>query len=133
MFDFLRRFGHKTIQKNPGKVSETRGGEPPPQVVQRSSVQQKSSPISLYLGLITHYYPKIQVGIIKIEKAKLSLGDLIYVQGKKNRFKQRVASIEYNHRKVKSGGPGYEIGVQFGRSVHEGDEVYLVSPSLGGA
>lgn len=126
MFDFLRRFAYGTVQKNPGRVSETRGAEPPPQVIQRPPVPQKSSPISLYLGRITHYYPKIQVGIVKIEKAKLSLGDLIYIQGKKTRFKQRVASIEYNHRKVKSVSPGYEVGIQFGSRVREGDEVYLV-------
>ncbi len=124
MFDFLRRFAHKTVHKRMEKVSETMG--PPLEVIQRLPVPQKSSPISVYLGRITHYYPKIQVGIVKVEKARLSLGDLIYVQGKKNRFKQRVGSIEFNHRKVKSVGPGYEIGVQFGRSVHEGDEVYIV-------
>jgi hypothetical protein len=122
MFDFLRRFAHKTVPKKREKGSGTMGH--PPQ--ERPPVHEKSSPISVYLGRITHYYPKIQVGIVKVEKARLSLGDLIYVQGKKNRFKQRVGSIEFNHRKVKSVGPGYEIGVQFGRSVREGDEVYIV-------
>lgn len=124
MFDFLRRFAHGTVQK---KSSQER--ELPPQVIQRPPLPQKASAISLFLGRVTHHYPKIQVGIVKIEKAKLSLGDLIYIQGKKTRFKQRVASIEYNHRKVKSVGPGYEVGIQFGSRVREGDEVYLVQGS----
>lgn len=118
MFDFLRRI----TKKNP----DLKAPDPPSEEARSVQNPRKTSSISLFLGRITHYYPKIQVGIVKIEKAKLSLGDLIYIQGKKTRFKQRVASIEFNHRKVKSVGAGYEVGIQFGSQVRDGDEVYLV-------
>lgn len=108
MFDFLRRLSSKTTQRPDSPL--------PP---------KKSSPISLYLGQVIHYYPKIQVGIIRIEKGKLAIGDLVYVEGPKTRFKQRVSSIEFNHRKVKSVGAGYEVGIQFGTRVREGDKVYI--------
>lgn len=125
MFDFLRRFSGKTIQKKTGDAV------PIQKPIQKVSVPQTASPtpgvpLSLFLGRVTHYYPKIQVGIVRVEKGKLTMGDLVYVQGAKTRFKQRVSSIEFNHRKVKSVGPGYEIGIQFGARVREGDEVYLV-------
>lgn len=112
MFDFLRR-----LSLNSGKT---------PEIPQESLPTQKSSPISVYLGHVTHYYPKIQVGIIRIEKGKLTMGDLVYVEGAKTRFKQRISSIEFNHRKVKSVGAGYEIGIQFDTRVREGDKVYII-------
>ena len=81
----------------------------------------------LYIGKILHYYPKIQVGIIRIEKGYLKVGDTIFIRGKENGFKQGVTSIEYEHRKVKKVGPGFEVGVLVPVAVKEGDDVYLVS------
>lgn len=79
-----------------------------------------------YVGQVIHYYTQIRVGIIRIEKGTLCVGDVIYVQGATTRFKQKVASIEYNHQRVKQVGPGYEIGVRLGAPVREGDDVYVL-------
>lgn len=81
----------------------------------------------LYIGKILHYYPKIHVGIVRIEKGYLKVGDMIFIRGKENGFKQGVTSIEYEHRKVKKVGPGFEVGVLVAVPVKEGDDVYLVS------
>lgn len=81
----------------------------------------------LYLGKILHYYPKIQVGIVRIEKGYLKVGDTIFIRGKEQGFKQVVSSIEYEHRKVKKVGPGFEVGLLVHALVKEGDDVYLVS------
>jgi len=83
----------------------------------------------LYIGRIIHYYPKIGVGIVRIEKVGLRVGAQIFIQGYKTRFKQRVASIEYNHQKVKEVGPGYEVGIHLGARVRETDDVYVLESS----
>lgn len=80
----------------------------------------------LYIGKITHYYPKIHVGIIDVEKGQLTVGDILYIQGKKTRFKQKVASIEYNHQKVRRVGPGYQVGIRLSARVREDDDVYIL-------
>jgi len=81
----------------------------------------------LFIGKIIHYYPKIQVGIIRIEKGYLKVGDTIFIRSNKQGFKQGVTSIEYEHRKVKKVGPGFEVGVLVCAPVTQGDDVYLVS------
>ena len=81
----------------------------------------------LYIGKVLHYYSKIQVGIVRIEKGYLKVGDTIFIRGKDQGFKQGVSSIEYEHRKVKKVGSGFEVGVRVHAPVKEGDDVYLVS------
>lgn len=80
----------------------------------------------LYVGQVIHYYSKIKVGIIRVEKGRLRLGDMVYFQGSQTRFKQKVTSLEYNHQKVKEVGPGYEVGVEVGACVRSMDDVYLL-------
>ncbi|MBI4041069.1 MAG: hypothetical protein HY390_04300 [Deltaproteobacteria bacterium] len=79
-----------------------------------------------YLGKVIHYYSKLQVGIIAIEQRELKVGDVIYIRGISTFFKQSVGSIEYQHRKVKRVGPGYEVGIRVGARVREGDYVYVM-------
>jgi len=82
-----------------------------------------------FLGTVTHYYSKIKVGIVQIENGELQVGDIIYVRGKTTFFKQRVASIEYNHRKVRRVGKGYDVGIRMPVKVREQDDVYLMPPN----
>lgn len=51
---------------------------------------------------------------------------MIYIRGISTFFKQSVGSIEYQHRKVKRVGPGYEVGIRVGARVREGDYVYVM-------
>lgn len=79
-----------------------------------------------YVGKIIHFYGKIQVGIIRVEKGQLKLGDMLYIQGQQTRFKQKVTSIEYEHQKIKIAPVGYEVGIRVGAPVREGDDVYVL-------
>ena len=81
----------------------------------------------LYVGQVIHYYPKIGVGIIRIEKGKLKTGDMVYIQGYVTKFKQKIGSIEYNHQKVSEVGSGYEVGIRLGARVRETDDVYVIT------
>ncbi|HBQ20996.1 MAG: hypothetical protein A2Z91_09080 [Deltaproteobacteria bacterium GWA2_38_16] len=77
-----------------------------------------------YIGKITHFYARMGVAILVVEKGEITLGDTIYIQGANTRFKQHVTSIEYQHRKVRRVGPGYEVGIQLSVRARIGDDVY---------
>ena len=126
MFEWLRRNlrnEKKEVLESPEK-EVTQKTLPPPPLSEKERVRQKYA--SYYLGKIIHYYPKIQVGIIRIERGRLRVGDTIYVQGLSTKFKQKVTSIEYNHQKVKEVGASYEVGIRLGARVREEDDVYLI-------
>ncbi|MFO8052642.1 MAG: hypothetical protein R6U54_01605 [Candidatus Omnitrophota bacterium] len=75
------------------------------------------------IGVVTHYFGKISVGIIKL-KAKLSIGDKIEIKGAHVDFSQSVKSMQVNHQKVTSARKGAEVGVKVKKRVHPNDKVY---------
>lgn len=75
------------------------------------------------IGLITHYFGKISVGIIKL-KSGLKVGDAIHIKGACDDFIQLVTSMQVNHKNVSSARKGDEIGIKFVQRVHENDRVY---------
>ena len=77
------------------------------------------------VGTITHFYSKIGVGIIKLNK-ELKKGVNINIKGNKTDFKQTVEEIQFDHEDIESGKKGQEIGVKLNEKVREGDEVFLI-------
>lgn len=77
------------------------------------------------IGLVTHYFGKISVGVIKL-KAPLRLGDKIHIKGANDDFYQLVTSMQLNHQDISSAPRGAEIGIKVNQRVHENDKVYRV-------
>ncbi len=75
------------------------------------------------IGAITHYFGKIQVGIIKL-KAELKVGDTIHIKGMHDDFTQTIDSLQYEHQSIPTAKKGLEVGVKVIRPVHENDKVY---------
>jgi len=78
------------------------------------------------IGVITHYFGNISVGIIKLD-APLKLGDTIHIKGAHDDFTQSVDSMQIEHDSAESADKGDEIGVKVVGKVHPHDEVYLVT------
>jgi len=78
------------------------------------------------VGIITHYFGKISVGIIKL-KSELKVGDKIHIKGATDDFKQTIKSMQYNHTEIPLAKNGYEIGIKVVRRVHENDKVYKIA------
>lgn len=77
------------------------------------------------VGTVTHYYDKLGVAIIKLNK-KLKLGDRIkFVKGD-NAFEQIVNSMQIEHLVLEEGKAGQEIGVKVDQETKEGTMVYLM-------
>jgi len=78
------------------------------------------------VGKITHYFGKIEVGIIEITKGNLAVGDVIHIKGSSTDLEQPVESIQIEHEQVDKAKKGDAIGLKVKDKVREGDEVYKV-------
>lgn len=75
------------------------------------------------IGVITHYFKRISVGIIKL-KTPLRAGDKIRIRGAHVDFEQAVKSMQINHEDVVYASKGSEVGVKVKKRVHLNDKVY---------
>lgn len=75
------------------------------------------------VGSITHYFPKIGVGVIELS-GSLKVGDSIKIQGANAEFEQVVESMESNNQKIQEAGSGEEIGLKLNSRAPEGSQVY---------
>lgn len=79
------------------------------------------------IGVITHYFGKINVAVLKVTEDEVSIGDSIHIKGKHSDFTQTIDSMQVEHEQVKKAKKGDEVGLKVDQPVHEHDEVYLVT------
>ena len=76
------------------------------------------------VGKVIHYYDKLGVAIVRLEK-KLAAGDKVkFVKGD-SVFEQVVESMEIEHGKLTEGKKGDEVGIKVDQTAREGTLVYL--------
>ena len=75
------------------------------------------------IGHITHFFPKISVAVIELEKL-LKVGDTIAVKGPTTDFEQKVDSMQIEHENVEKAEAGQSIGLKVAERVRETDVVY---------
>jgi translation elongation factor EF-1alpha len=78
------------------------------------------------VGKITHYFGKIGVCVIQIEKEAVRKGDKIHIKGATTDFEQMIDSMQINHKDVPEAKKGDGIGLRVKEPVREGDVVYKV-------
>ena len=79
------------------------------------------------VGVVSHYFPHSNAGIVSIESGELRVGDTVHFRGHTTDFYQRVERLELEHRPVEVGRAGQQVGVQVSQRVREHDEVIKVS------
>lgn len=77
------------------------------------------------IGKITHYYGKIGVAVVELED-ELAVGDEISVEGAVTNFRQKVESMEIEHKNIKKAKAGDSIGLKVIDKVRENDSVYKI-------
>jgi len=81
---------------------------------------------NLKVGKVVHYYDKIGVAVVDLDK-KLTVGDRIkFVRRGTDLFEQEVSSMEFEHRKIDSAKKGESVGMRVDQKVKKGVEVYKV-------
>lgn len=75
------------------------------------------------IGQVTHYYSKIGVAILQLEKP-LQAGERIAVIGSTTDTEQVVKSMQVDHQNIDSAKSGDLVGLKITDKVREGDTVY---------
>jgi len=76
------------------------------------------------LGVVTHYYNDLGVGIFKAE-SPIKVGDRVHVKGHTTDFEQEITEMQFDHKPIEAAKKGQEVGVKVENQVREGDEIYL--------
>ena len=77
------------------------------------------------IGVITHYFGKVSVGIIQL-KGVLEVGNTIHIRGTHDDFTQVIESMQIEHENADKAKKGDLVGVKVSQRVHPNDKVYLV-------
>jgi len=78
------------------------------------------------IGRVTHYFSKVGVAVIELEKGTLKVGETIHISGHTTDFNQIIDSIEIDNEKVPEVKPGDSFGIKVDEKVRENDDVYKV-------
>jgi putative protease len=78
------------------------------------------------VGVITHFFPKVDAAVVKLTKGILSVGDSILIKGHTSDFKEKVVSIQLDHAPIQDAEKGMEIGLKVKAKVREHDVVYKI-------
>ncbi|HEY7657234.1 MAG TPA: EF-Tu/IF-2/RF-3 family GTPase [Burkholderiales bacterium] len=123
-----KKAAKKPARKAPVKRAAAQARKPAPRRAARSV---PTSPVSMAppgerIGVVTHYYSHLSVAVVKLESARLRVGDTIHLRGHTTDFKQRVDSLQVNHAPVQEVGPGDDFGLKVREHAREHDIVYKV-------
>jgi putative protease len=75
------------------------------------------------IGEVTHYFNKINVAVIQLEKP-LQKGDRLHFLGAHTDFPQVIDSIQVEHEDVDEVAKGGEAAVKVDKRVRRGDSVF---------
>jgi translation elongation factor EF-1alpha len=82
----------------------------------------------LEVGLVTHYFDRPHVAIVKVTAGEIRLGDQIHIKGAHTDLTETVTSMEVEHRKIETAKPGEEFGLQVADRARTGDKVFKAAP-----
>ncbi len=88
------------------------------------SVAKMIDPSMAEVGVITHYFDRIKVGVVKLTHGSVLIGDRLTIAGSKTKFVQKVWSMQIESEDVKVAKKGQIIGLKVEKLVAVGDKVY---------
>lgn len=78
------------------------------------------------IGTIEHYYPKVHAAVVKLDHGDLHVGDTIHIVGRGVDMRERVSSLELDHRPVHEAHDGDRVGCLVSYKVADQAEVFVV-------
>lgn len=79
------------------------------------------------IGEITHYFDKLGVAVVKLDKGTLSVGDMVKFKHGEKEFQQLIGSLEIDRQPVGKIKSGEEAGLKTDEPVKQGWQVYKVT------
>ena len=77
------------------------------------------------LGVVTHYFGKIQVAVLDLTR-NVKLGDMVRFDGYLTEFEQRIDSMQVDKQPIDEAKKGTEIALKVVERVRPGDEMWEV-------
>jgi len=78
------------------------------------------------VGKITHFFSKVNVGIILVTYGELKVGDKLHLKGHTTDFFQEIDSMEMEHATVTKAKEGESVGIKVKFPAREHDLVFKV-------
>ncbi|MBI2614052.1 MAG: hypothetical protein HYW62_04750 [Candidatus Levybacteria bacterium] len=75
------------------------------------------------VGKVIHYYDKIGVAVVKLEKA-LKVEDKVKFTKNDASFEQTIESMQLDHKPVTSGKKNEEVAIKVDQAVKSGTTIY---------
>jgi putative protease len=75
------------------------------------------------IGSVTHYFGHLSVAAVTLTDT-LRVGDRIHIKGHTTNVEQSVDSMEVEHAKVDSAGPGDDVALHVTEHVREHDQIF---------
>jgi len=79
------------------------------------------------IGVISHYFDKINVAAVEIMNGKLSVGDTIHIKGHTTDLTMTVDSMQIEHDEVDEAKKGDAIGIKVAEKVRQHDKIFKVT------
>jgi putative protease len=79
------------------------------------------------VGVVTHYFGKPGVAMIKATDGPIAVGDRIHIKGQTTDHTQVVESMQVERQPVERAEIGQEAGIKIGVQVRDHDEVFKVT------
>lgn len=79
------------------------------------------------IGVISHYYDKISVAVIKLTSGDLKKGDTIKLTSKDGeQFSQQISSMQIEHADIDIAKKGDEFGLKVEKEVKQNSPIYKI-------
>lgn len=78
------------------------------------------------IGKVVHFYDKLGVAIIDLDKGGLKVGDEVKFKRGDVEFSQKIESLQVEHESMDKVKKGDSFGVKVDKPTKPGTEVYLV-------
>ena len=112
----------KNAPKRVSKVRKTKKTKTKRVTTKKAVVKKKTTP--KIVGEVTHYFPHVKAGVIKVTGGKVVIGDTLQIKGHTTDLKQKVKSMQIDNVPIKQAKPGQEIGLLVNKRVRQHDTVY---------
>lgn len=76
------------------------------------------------IGVVSHYFGQIGVGVVELTDGELALGDVIHIKGRTTDITQKVESMQIEHQNIEKATKGQSIGLKVNDHVRKHDIVY---------
>ena len=77
------------------------------------------------VGKVVHFYDKLGVAIVDLEKGGLKVGDEVKFKHGEEEFTQKVESLQVDHQDVDKVKKGDSFGLKVDKPTKVGTQVYL--------